>query len=444
MKTLCFYFQLHQPYRLKPYRFFDIGKDHIYEDSLNNRTILRKVADKSYLATNEIIYQLIQEYRDFFKVSFSISGMALEQLETYAPEVIESFQKLAQTGHVEFLGETYAHSLSSLWNEEEFVAQVEQHRQKIQNLFGQNPQVFRNTELIYDDQIGFTVAKLGFKAIMTEGAKHILGWKSPHHLYYNPLNNRLKILLRNYNLSDDIAFRFSDREWSEWPLTTEKYVSWLNELTPQEKVLNVFLGYETFGEHQNESTGIFDFLRALPWAVKKFSDWTFATASEVAQMHQPKGVLSVPNTISWADAEKDLTAWLGNELQNEAFEHLYSLREDILNYGDNVLKKDWLRLQMSDHFYYMCTKFFSDGDVHDYFNPYESPYEAYMNYMNILSDFKLRVKAKVPKTPLQVASNPETTQTIEIKTPANPEEKMGPKLSGSLSGINNPGPSSTE
>ncbi|NJO01912.1 MAG: polysaccharide deacetylase family protein [Bacteroidia bacterium] len=392
MKTLCFYFQVHQPFRLRNYRFFDISKNHDYYDDYNNKTIVRKVAKYCYLPTNELLLDMIREHENDFKVSFSISGVALDQFENYAPEVIESFKALAQTGKVEFLAETYAHSLASLTSEEEFIKQIHLHQEKIKQLFGQEPGVFRNTELIYDDKIGNTVAKLGFKAMISEGATHVLGWKSPQYLYYNPLNPKLKILLRNFGLSDDIAFRFSDKNWSQWPLTTEKYVSWLNRLDPKEKMVNVFISYETFGEHHPEETGIFSFLKALPRTLKNQSDFKFATPSEVVDIHSPIGALHVPSTIAWADVEKDLTAWLGNELQAEAFEKLYELKPLVDSIEDPAIRKDWLYLQTSDHFYYMSTKFFSDGDVHTYFNPYGSPYDAFINYMNVLSDFIVRVK----------------------------------------------------
>src|SRR5664279_456681 len=264
MKTICFYFQVHQPFRLKRYRFFDIGNDPYYYDDYTNESILRKIADRCYLPANKVILNLIKEYGTRFKVSYSISGSALDQFELYAPEVIESFQKLAKTGCVEFLGETYSHSLVSLSNPAEFESQVKLHSEKIQKLFGQTPKVFRNTELIYSDEIGAEVAKMGFKAMVTEGAKHVLGWKSPNYLYCNALNPRLKILLRNFKLSDDIAFRFSNKSWSEYPLTAEKYVNWLNQLDSKEDTVNIFMDYETFGEHQAKESGIFEFLKALP------------------------------------------------------------------------------------------------------------------------------------------------------------------------------------
>lgn len=397
MKNICFYFQVHQPYRLKRYRFFDIGADQYYYDDYANKTIMRKVAQKSYLPTNQLLLEMINEHKGKFKVSFSISGTAFDQFEQYAPDVLESFIRLAETGHVEFLAETHSHSLSALKSPDEFKAQVQSQMAKVKKYFNQEPTVFRNTELIYSDEIGAMVADMGFKAMLTEGAKHVLGWKSPNYLYYNAHNPKLKMLLKNFKLSDDIAFRFSNQAWEDWPLTTDKYVHWLNQIDPKEEIINLFMDYETFGEHQWEDTGIFEFMRHLPREVFKSSDYTFATPSEVADSHQPVAPIHVPHPISWADAERDLTAWLGNELQDEAFDKLYDLEPLVKASDDPQIKKDWAYLQTSDHFYYMCTKFFSDGDVHMYFNPYNTPYDAFINYMNVLSDFILRLKAVAEK-----------------------------------------------
>ena len=391
MRSICFYFQVHQPFRLKKYRFFDIGNDHSYYNDYENRTIMRKVAEKCYLPANQLMLDLVNEYGDNFKIAYSLSGTVIDQFELYAPDVLESFQKLFATGRVELLDETYSHSLSALRPEDVFDYQVNRHRRKVKELFGLQPKIFRNTELIYSDEIGEKVAKLGYEGMLTEGARHIMGWKSPNYLYCNAINPKLKLLLKNFKLSDDIAFRFSNQAWEEYPLTAEKYVAWLNAIDPNEEVVNLFMDYETFGEHQWKETGIFDFMRALPEKVFKYSDYQFHTPSEVVAKHNPVGVLNVPYPISWADEERDLTAWLGNELQNEAFENLYKLFERVKELDDPELWRDWLYLQTSDHFYYMCTKWFSDGDVHKYFNPYSSPYEAFINYMNILSDFRIRL-----------------------------------------------------
>jgi alpha-amylase len=398
MRTICLYFQIHQPFRLKRYRFFNIGNDHYYYDDYMNESIMRKVADRSYLIANKVLLQIIKEYGSQFKVAFSISGIALDQFELYAPDVLESFQKLAKTGSVEFLAETYSHSLVALKDKNEFGRQVEEHRQKIRQYFNYEPKVFRNTELVYSDTIGADVAEMGFSAVLTEGAKHILGWKSPNYLYCNSINPRLKVLLRNFRLSDDIAFRFSNQAWSEFPLTADKFVTWLNKMDKKEETANIFIDYETFGEHQWLESGIFDFLKNLPRAVLHNSKFTFGTPTEIAEQLQPISSINVPYPISWADEERDLTAWLGNDLQKDAFNRLYALTDKVNRCTDTRLKKDWKYLQSSDHLYYMSTKFFSDGEIHAYFNPYESPYDAYINYMNILSDFTIRLNALVPES----------------------------------------------
>ncbi len=397
MKTICLYFQVHQPFRFRRYRFFDIGNDHYYYDDYSNESILKKVCEKSYLPTNEILLKLIHENKGKFKVAFSLSGVAMKQFQLYAPEVIESFQKLAATGQVEFLAETYCHSLVALKDKKEFARQVKMHDDVIKELFNQQPSVFRNTELIYSDEMGSMVSKMGYKAMLTEGAKHVLGWKSPNYLYCNSINPKLKVLLKNFVLSDDIAFRFGNRDWSEWPLTPQKYTQWLKNIEPNAEVINLFMDYETFGEHQWKETGIFDFLEGLPKELLKEPGFSFSTPSEVADHLQPVSSISVPYPISWADEERDLTAWLGNEMQQEAFDKLYALLPKMEKCDDPTLNDDWIYLQTSDHFYYMCTKYFSDGAVHAYFNPYESPYQAFINYMNILSDFSLRLNAAVPE-----------------------------------------------
>lgn len=395
MKTLCLYFQVHQPYRLKKYRFFNLGKDHFYFDDFLNRTVMQKVACQCYTPMNELLLKLIKENKGSFKVSFSISGPAIEQFKMYAPEVLDSFKALADTGCVEFLCETYSHSLASLLPEsDEFFKQVTKHKETIKELFGKEPTVFRNTELIYSDRIGELVSQAGFKGMMTEGAKHILGWKSPNFLYANPVAQNMKLMLRNFKLSDDIAFRFSDKTWAEWPLSVDKYVSWLQNSENTGDVVNLFMDYETFGEHQKVDSGIFDFFAHLPKKILATKKMEFKTPSEVLEDYQPVALLHVPHPISWADEERDITAWLGNELQDEAFKNLYSLSDKVHEINDPDMNHVWSALQGSDHFYYMCTKWFSDGDVHSYFNPYDSPYEAFINYMNVLSDFIREVDKK--------------------------------------------------
>ena len=390
-KSICLYFQVHQPNRLRLYRFFDIGKDSHYYDDFANRTILRRVAQKCYLPMNALLLELIEANKGAFKVAFSISGSVLEQFDRYAPEVIESFRKLAQTGNVEFLSETYYHSLASLASPIEFKNQVLKHKEAIEHYFGVTPKAFRNTELIYSDAIGEMVYDMGFKTMLTEGAKHVLGWKSPNFVYSCAQAPNLKLLLKNSGLSDDIAFRFSDRGWSDWPLTGDKYLGWLKASAQNDEIVNLFMDYETFGEHQKAASGIFDFMKFFPEVVLKDGEFEFVTPSQATKKHRPVAELDVPDPISWADEERDVTAWLGNELQNDAFNKLNDQAEKLALLNDEALWSDFGHLQESDHFYYMCTKFFSDGAVHKYFNPYDTPYEAFINYMNVLSDFILRV-----------------------------------------------------
>lgn len=412
-KAICFYFQVHQPFRLKRYRFFDLGHDHYYYDDYSNESIMRKVAGKCYLPANKILLDLIEKHKGKFKVTFSLTGIAINQFRLYAPEVLESFRQLADTGMVEFLAETNAHSLVSLKSRSEFELQVNQHKSMVKKYLGVEPTSFRNTELIYSDEIGSWVADMGYKAILTEGAKHILGWKSPNFLYCNAINPRLKVLLRNFVLSDDIAFRFSNKEWIAWPLTADKYAGWINKLAPSSELLNIFLDYETFGEHNWKESGIFDFLQHMPGAILKKTPFKFMTPSEVADKLLPVSAINIQNPISWADEERDITAWQGNELQSAALEKLYSLSRKVNKCDDEQIKKDWEYLQSSDHFYYMATKFFSDGAVHAYFNPYESPYDAFMNYMNVLSDFEIRLLRSFPDTAEQDQIYKLGTQVIE-------------------------------
>ena len=390
-KSICLYFQVHQPTRLRLYRFFDIGKDSHYYDDFANRTILKRIAQKCYLPMNELLLEAIKESKGAFKVAFSITGSALEQFDRYAPEVIDSFRRLAETGSVEFLGETYYHSLASLASAAEFKHQVEKHQAAIEEYFGVKPVSFRNTELVYSDAIGQAVYDLGYKTMLTEGARHIMGWKSPNFIYSDDIQPKLKLLLRNYQLSDDIAFRFSNKGWEDWPLTADKYLDWLKSAVADGgDIINLFMDYETFGEHQSAQSGIFDFMRALPKVVLADGTFEFVTPARAARKHKAVDGLSVPEAISWADEERDVTAWLGNELQNDAFAKLYGLTEKLSILNDPVLWSDFGHLQESDHLYYMCTKFFSDGEVHKYFNPYDTPYEAFINYMNVLSDFIIR------------------------------------------------------
>jgi len=395
-KAICFYFQVHQPFRLKRYRFFDLGHDHYYYDDFSNESIMRKVAENCYLPANEVILDLIIKNKGKFKVAFSLTGLVINQFRLYAPEVLDSFKKLAETGMVEFLAETESHSLASIKTKSEFEHQVIAHKAMIKEFLGVETTSFRNTELIYSDEIGSWVADMGFKSMLTEGAKHVLGWKSPNFLYCNSINPRLKILLRNFVLSDDIAFRFSNRNWSEWPLTADKYSAWLNKIASKSELINIFLDYETFGEHNHKDTGIFDFLHHLPGSILRKTPYKFMTPTEVTDSLQPVSAISIPSPISWADEERDITAWNGNELQAAALDKLYKLTDKVRRCEDIQIRKDWEYLQASDHFYYMATKFFSDGAVHAYFNPYDTPYDAFMNYMNILSDFEIRLNRFIP------------------------------------------------
>ena len=388
MKTVCFYFQVHQPWRLKTYRFFQMGNDHNYLDDFTNRAIMQKVARECYLPMNALLLSLIEEHKGAVRCSFSITGSAVEQFKAYAPEVLDSFKALAATGCVEFLGETYSHSLSSLYSVDEFKQEVKLHTAMLKEEFGVKPTAFRNTELIYSDDIAKAVEGMGFKTMLAEGAKHILGWKSPNFVYTDAADNKLRLLLRNYKLSDDIAFRFSNEGWPEWPLTADKFAEWV--ASENGDVVNLFMDYVTFGEHQKASTGIFDFVKALPQALLN-KGVEFKTVSEVAKEFQPVAVLHCPHAMSWADEERDVTAWLGNDLQNEAFSKLYSLAPRIKKAKNKDFEYVWHFMQNSDHFYYMATKWFSDGDVHSYFNPYGSAYEAFINYMNVLADFEIEL-----------------------------------------------------
>ncbi len=395
MKTICLYFQLHQPVRLRRYRFFDIGKDHYYYDDYLNESTLSRLAKNSYLPANRLLLDLMKKYPGKFFVTFSISSTMIDQMEVYCPEVIDSFKQLAQTGQVEFLGETNAHSLVSLRDPEEFGRQVKQHVKHIEKLFGQTPTTFRNTELIYSDMLGADVAQMGFKTILAEGSKQVLGWKSPNFLYCNAIEPRLKVMLKNFVLSDDLAFRFGNQSWNEWPLTAEKYLDWIQNLSEKEELINLFMNYETLGENQKKETGIFEFLRALVEISIGQKRLNFATASKISASMQPISAAIVPLPTSWADEERDLSAWLGNEMQNEAIDKLYQLTPLIQQCTDGTLLKDWQYLQASDHFYYMSTKFFSSGISKVYQNPYDTPYDAFINYMNVLTDFSIQLKNAV-------------------------------------------------
>ncbi|SFL13635.1 glycoside hydrolase family 57 protein [Proteiniphilum acetatigenes] len=395
MKTICIYFQLHQPFRLKRYRFFNIGRDHYYFDDYANEDILQQIATRSYVPANRMLLDLVNQYKGKFKVAFSISGVALEQLEIYAPEVIDGFRELAKTGSVEFLTETYAHSLASLYDPEEFRNQVKHHSDRMEMLFEQKPTVLRNTELIYSDEIAEMVYDMGYSKMITEGAKHILGWKSPNYVYQAATQPKLKLLLKNSRFSDDIAYRFSNYSWNEYPLTAEKFISWIAGTPAEEEVVNLFMNYETLGNLQPSYTGIFEFFKAMPRFAFE-NGIGFSTPGEALDSHEPIGIMNVPNPISWTDEERDLSAWVGNKLQKSALQSLYEVGERVRLCTDRRLKQDWIYLQTSDHFHYMSTKHFGSGQSQ--FSPYMSPYDAFNNYMNVLSDFIGRVKAQYPDT----------------------------------------------
>jgi alpha-amylase len=362
-----------------------------YWDEHGNAAICKKVANKCYLPANRLILELIRKFNGKFRVSYSITGILLEQLECYAPEVLSTFDALAKSGCVEFLAETYYHSLSSLYCRREFAEQVNSHAEAIEYFFGQRPRVFRNTELIYNNDVAAAVESMGgFEAMLAEGADHTLRGQSPNFVYRPKGCDKLKLLLKNYRLSDDIAFRFSDRNWSQWPLTAEKFAGWVNDVNGNGNVVNLFMDYETFGEHQWADTGIFDFLRHLPEKILQHPDNDFKTCSEAVRSYDAADTLDVPQLVSWADTERDLSAWLGNAMQSNAAYELYRLEKRIKECGNESVLSDWRRLQTSDHFYYMCTKYFADGDVHKYFNPYNSPYESYINFMNVLDNLNRR------------------------------------------------------
>jgi alpha-amylase len=396
MSAIVFYFHVHQPYRIDAISMLDIGKHRQYFSSkkaaLNNQKILEKVAHKSYLPFNQLLLELLQDYPNL-KLSFSISGVIIDQFKTFKPEVLDSFKRLVDTGRVEIVNETYYHSLSFLFSDAEFTRQIKKHKQAIKSIFGQNTTSFRNTELIYNNDIAQRIEKLGFSTILAEGVDRYLNGRSPNFVYRPPHTKKIRLLLKNYKLSDDIAFRFSNRDWNEWPLTAEKYAHWVSAINGNGHVVNLFMDYETFGEHQWQETGIFQFMKHLPQMISQHRDNTYMTVSEAAHSFPAVDTIDMPELTSWADLERDLSAWRSNPLQEAALQSLYAFEHDVIASSDDDLIEDWRRLTTSDHFYYMCTKWFSDGDVHKYFSPNKTPYEAYQNFMNILHDLRLRVYA---------------------------------------------------
>jgi len=390
--AVCLYFEVHQPCRLRRYTAFEIGRRHDYEDDAGNEKILDKVSRKCYLPANDLLLRLIERYRGRFRLAFSITGVLLEQLARRQPGVLESFQKLAATGCVEMLNETYYHSLAFVYSGAEFQAQLRKHRDLVHDLFGQEATTFRGTELIYNNALAREAERLGYRAILVEGAEAVLGSRDPNRSYVPDGGATIRALPRNYRLSDDISFRFSSRDWPGYPLTAARYAHWLHELSAPETVVNLFMDYETFGEHQWPETGIFTFLEALPGEILKHRDFVFMTPGEAAAAVKPAGVLDVPEFSSWADTERNLTAWQDNVLQRDALDSLYGLEAAVKARGVPEELAQWRRLQTSDHFYYMSTKWFADGEVHKYFNPYPSPYDAYINFMNVLGDFSRRIE----------------------------------------------------
>lgn len=396
MKRVALYFKIHQPFRLKRYRFFDIGNDHYYYDDFANEEIITRIAQTSYIPTAETLLKMINESGSDFKCTFAISATAIEQLQVAVPEFIELLKKLANTGCVDFLSETYSHSLASLESPEEFIRQVKAHDDLIKQLFGVTPTVFQNTELIYDDDIALLIGSMGFKGVLTEGAKHILGWKSPDYVYAAATNPKLSLLFINDKMSEDISRNFNNTSWDQYPLTADKYISWIKDLPESEQCLNLYFSMETFGSFIPKESGIFDFLAALPHFAKE-AGIKFDLPSTILKDCKPVGEFSVPFPISGVDEARDVSAWRGNDLQKEALSKLYSVAERVNLAQDRRLKLDWDRLQSSDHFYYMSTKNLADGASHASFSPYDSPFSAFTNYMNVLGDFIVRVQEQFPE-----------------------------------------------
>ncbi len=390
MASVCFYFQIHQPLQLRRYSVFDT--DRHYFDDHNNAEFSRKLAQICYTPANRTLLETIRAQNGRFRIAYSITGTALEQLEQYAPDAIAGFVELSQTGCVEFLSETYYHSLAFLYSREEFRAQVDMHRRKIKQLFGLEPRVFRNTELIYNNDLAHFVSHMGYDAILAEGAEQVLGHRSPNALYSPPHSSRLKLLLKNHHLSEDLVLRFGDRSWEQWPLTAEKFAKWITQINGSGQLCNLFMNYDTLGQRQPESTGIFEFMRHLPFAVLQNGDNNFLTPSQISDSYHSVGEVDVPHMISWADEDRDLSPWLGNAMQSNALHELYKIEGAMKEKGDEQLLSDWRRLTASDHFYYMCTKYWAEGDPHKHFSPYESPYDSYINFMNVLDNVQMRLR----------------------------------------------------
>jgi len=395
-RGIVLYLHAHQPYRVRKYSVFDTAYNHDYfnesgiDTDRNNEKVFRKVADKSYRPMIALLEKLLAKHPEF-KVSLSITGVFLEQAEKWAPDVISNFQRIIATGRVEIVAETYYHSLAFFYSLSEFERQVEVHRKKIREVFGVETNVFRNTELSYNDDLAKWAENQGFKGILAEGWDPILQWRSPNYMYRPAGTKNISLLLKNYHLSDDIAFRFGDKNWSQWPLSADTYNNWVNDSITDKSIVNLFMDFETFGEHQWVDTGIFDFYETFigKWLENPIN--TFYTVSGAIDAFQPVDEISMPYTVTWADTERDLTAWTGNSMQREALRYIYAMEDDILKTNDIQLISDWRKLQTSDHVYYMCTKWFNDGDVHAYFSPYESPFDAFLYYINVIRDLRWRL-----------------------------------------------------
>jgi alpha-amylase len=429
MSSICFYFQVHQPYRIKRFTYFDASKGLQYFDEEKNGKVMQKVAEKCYLPANQTMLKLIEKYDGDFRVAYSITGLALEQFKKYSPKTLDSFKALADTGCVEFLGETYYHSLASIYDQDEFRAQVVAHSDLIEECFGLRPSVFRNTELIFDDTIASMIDHLGFKGMIAEGADDILGWRSPHFVY-TAGNTNIPLLVKNYRLSDDVAFRFSNRDWNQYPLNADTYARWIHGVSGAGDVVNLFMDYETFGEHQWKSTGIFDFLEHLPEKILHHPDWDFRTPAEALSTYPAVSGLAYPRLTSWADEDRDLTAWCGNEMQQKSLEKIYALGEKVRATKNRDTLDVWRKLQTSDHFYYMCTKWAADGDVHAYFSPFDGPYDAFLNYQNILKDFQKQIETVTQKN--LAKSSPVETKTLEFGAESKPGTQLIKIKSGKI------------
>ena len=427
-KSIVLYLHVHQPWRIRDDQtLFDVGANKNYfseEKGLkrqSNGEIFQKVAEKSYIPMNNLLEKLLKTHPEF-KFSFSITGTFIDQAQEFAPEVLESFKRLIQTGRVEIVAETYYHSLAFFFDREEFEAQVRAHQAKIREVFNVETTAFRNTELSYNNELAKWADDFGFKAILAEGWDPILQWRTPNHIYKPKGTKNIRLLLKNYKLSDDLAFRFSNRNWQEYPLTTQKYISWLESSSYHGDVINLFMDYETFGEHQWAESGIFDFFESLVSYWLKKPEHGFKTVTEAAQS-EPVAEISMPNTVTWADTERDLTAWLGNSMQQEAMKYLYALKLRVYNSQNGNLVEDWRRLTTSDHPYYMCTKYFNDGDVHAYFSPYKSPYDAFLYFMDTLRDMEFRLKDIPPLKQKNIRKTQKNLQKSLFKTPKNTKRK---------------------